>query len=281
MQISEMQAKSILVKSNLPEADYVINCYVGCSFACSYCYASFMGRLVGKKISDWGQYVYAKTNAPDLLEKDIRKLKDEGKDISIFFSSVTDAFQPAEERYSLTKKCLEVIADYGFRGKVSILTKSPTVLKAIPVLKKLENVEVGMTITSTEDQVSRYFEKFAPNVTARIDALATLNAEGIETYAFIGPLLPHFVADKEKLRKLLGAIRNAGTTKLFMEHINLSPYIRDRMLSELKDVNPEFLDRFYCSQSKDYMHELDMIIENLLKEHQFHSMKCRVFHHND
>src|SRR3989338_6288522 len=113
MEIKEIQAKTILVKSKLPESDYVINCYTGCSFACSYCYASFMGRFVGKNISDWGEYVYAKINAPELLKKELPKLKDKGKNVTILLSSVTDPFQAAEAKYKLSEKCLTVLADYG------------------------------------------------------------------------------------------------------------------------------------------------------------------------
>ncbi len=54
MDIQEIQAKSILTKTTLKDADfdYSINPYIGCRFGCIYCYASFMSRFVGKKISD-------------------------------------------------------------------------------------------------------------------------------------------------------------------------------------------------------------------------------------
>ena len=69
MDFKEITAKTILVRCGIPGIDYVINPYIGCRFACKYCYASFMGRFVGKTIYDWGQYVYAKVNAPELLKK--------------------------------------------------------------------------------------------------------------------------------------------------------------------------------------------------------------------
>ncbi len=269
MEIKEIQVKSILVKSNLPETDYVINAYTGCRFGCSYCYASFMGRFVNKKIEDWGDYVYAKINAPELLEKELLKLKNKGKGITILLSSVTDPFQGAEVKYKLSEKCLKILADYGFEGTISILTKSPLVLNVMPILKKLKNVDVGITITSTDDKVSNYFEKDAPKASSRINTLEKLNKEGIKTYAFLGPLLPHFVAEKDKLKEVLDAISKAGTSRLFIEHINLSPYIKNRMLSELKDVDSEFLKKFYSSQSKDYREELNKTIHKLLKNYNF------------
>ena len=105
-EVKEIIAKSILVPSKLPECDFVINPYTGCRFGCSYCYASFMGRFVDKPISEWGNYVYAKINAPELLKKETMKLKDKGKGKTILLSSVTDPFQGLEAKYKLSEKCL-------------------------------------------------------------------------------------------------------------------------------------------------------------------------------
>ena len=138
MEVKEVQAKHILVKCGIPGIDFVINPYTGCSFACKYCYASFMGRFVGKQITDWGDYVYAKVNAPALLIKDIKRLKNKGAGKEIFISSVTDPYQGLEVKYKLTRRCLEVLADFRFEGVVSILTKSDLVTRDIDVFKKLK-----------------------------------------------------------------------------------------------------------------------------------------------
>ena len=118
-----------------------------------------------------GYYVFVKKNAVELLRHDLKALKNKGKDKTVFFSSVTDPYQGVEAKYKLTRSCLEVLVENQFAGEVSILTKSALVKRDIDVLKKLKNVEVGFTITSTDDAVSRYFEKFAPNVTDRLKAM--------------------------------------------------------------------------------------------------------------
>ena len=266
MEIKEITSKSILTPSKLPDADYVINPYTGCGFGCTYCYASFMGRYVGKDIADWGEYLYAKINAPELLKQDLKRLKNKGKGKSIFFSSVTDPYQGMEAKYQLTQKCLEVLLEWGFEGKLSILTKSQLVLRDLGLLKQFSNVEVGLTITSTDDAVSRYFEKKAPNVSDRLEALKKLNHEGISTYAFVGPLLPHFVADPEKLNTVFQAIAETGTTELYVEHINLSKYILDRLKIEMTDMDPKILTTFYSSQHKNYREELSELVLELVKK---------------
>lgn len=104
-EVKEIQAKSILSKTALKDADfdYSVNPYYGCRFGCVYCYASFMSRFVGKNIADWGNFVFAKVNAPELLEKEIKRLPDKGKGKVIWFSSVTDPYQGLEAKYELIR----------------------------------------------------------------------------------------------------------------------------------------------------------------------------------
>lgn len=281
MEIKEVQAKSILTPSKLPDTDYVINPYTGCAFGCTYCYASFMGRFVGKTTNDWGDYVYVKTNAAELLEKDLKKLKNKGKGISILFSSVTDPYQGMEAKHQLTRRCLEVLVDYGFEGVLSILTKSHMVIRDIDLLKKLKNVEVGFTITSTDDKISRYFEKKAPNVSQRLDAMKELNSEGIKTYVFVGPLLPHYVSEPEVLDELFKQIADTGTKELYVEHINLSKYILDRLKREMPDLDKEIMDKFYSSKKSEYRDELNEIILSLVKKYNLKLRLGATIYHKD
>jgi len=284
MDFRETQAKGILSKCGIPGIDYVINPYTGCRFGCTYCYASFMGRFIeGKGVKDWGEYVFAKTNAPELLKKELQTKfkKDKGKGIEIFLSSVTDPYQGVEAKYKITRQCLEAIADFGFEGYVSILTKSDLVTRDIDVFKRLKHVVVGMTVTSTDDSISKYFEKFAPKVSLRFKALKTLNEAGIGTYAFIGPLLPHYVADKSELEKVFKKLAEIGTKDIFVEHLNLSKYIRGRLVSEMGGAEPEIIQKFYDSQSEDYREALNEIVMELVKKYDMNLLKGEVIFHKE
>lgn len=104
-----IEAKSMLVKSKLPDADYVVNPYVGCDFACLYCYASFMGRFVNEPFRNWGNYLYAKINGVTVFEADLRRIRAKGQAPSILMSSVTDPYQGAESKFRITRGILEVL----------------------------------------------------------------------------------------------------------------------------------------------------------------------------
>src|SRR5438046_7862039 len=242
----EIEAKSIRVRSKLPDAEYAVNPYTGCVFGCHYCYASFAGRFVGEPIGDWGNYVYAKINAVPLFEVELAKLRRAGRAPSILLSSVTDAYQGAEKKYRLTRGILGVLAREPYPGVVSILTKSPLVLRDADLLATIPRAHVGLTVTTTDDRLSRFLEVRAPLASRRLRTLAELHAAGIQTYAFLGPLLPHFRYDPGAMDAAFAGIAQTGVSSVFVEHINLRPYIKRRLLHALQpeppDVQQVYLD---------------------------------------
>ncbi len=266
--IKEIQAGSILQKSGLPDVDWVVNPYTGCRFACKYCYAAFVGRFRHKG-ERWGSYVDIKLNAPQLLRTELsRKLnKLKTHDIgTIFFSSVTDPYQGLEAKYKLTRQCLEVLIDLKYTGKISILTKSHLVTRDIDLFQKLPTIEVGLTVTSTGDPISQYLETYASPHQIRLETLQKLHYARIMTYAFVGPLLPHFVYHKNDLARLLQEIKATGVSYIYLEHINLSPYIRERLFKHLAQDYPEEINKFKQALSQDYRTELDIYLHQITRE---------------
>lgn len=181
MIVNEIHSKTILSKSKVH--DYVINPYVGCQHACSYCYARFMKRFTGHK-EPWGGFVDVKINAVDLLRVEIGKKKP----ASVWVSGVCDPYQPLEGKYKLTRGCLEILAQHDW--PVIIQTRSPLVLRDIDILKEARSFEVGLTIPTADDAIRRLFEPNAPPITERLRALDELHRAGIKTYAMIAPMLP-------------------------------------------------------------------------------------------
>ena len=281
MKVVETEAKSILVRSKLPDAEYVVNPYTGCVFGCHYCYASFAGRFVGEPIGSWGNYVYVKINAVPLFERELAKLRRAGRAPSILLSSVTDAYQGAEKRYRLTRGILEVLAREPYPGVVGILTKSPLVLRDVDLLAAIPRSQVGLTVTTTDDRLSRFLELRAPLASRRLETLAALNARGVETYAFVGPLLPHFRYDRVALDAIFSGLARAGVRSLYVEHISLRPYIQQRMQRALRSAPPEVQAVYRDARSDEHRQALDTIVSELLAKHGLTLRLSRVLYHQD
>lgn len=202
MKIKEIRAKNILSKSKV--FDYALNPYIGCQHDCSYCYARFMKRFTGHR-ENWGEFVDVKINAPELLIVEIRK-KRVGR---VWVSGICDPYQPIEEKYELTKICLEILMKNDW--PVTIQTKSPLVLRDLELLKKFKEIEVGFTITTADEEIRKIFEMRAPPIEERLKALAILHSEGIKTFAMIAPILP---GTEGLVNKLKGKIDYAMIDKM-------------------------------------------------------------------
>lgn len=265
--IKEVQAKSIIGATKVPSADYVINPYTGCQFGCMYCFASFMGRFVGEKNEDWGNYVYVKTNAVELMEKDILRLMKKDPHPRIAISTVTDPYQGVENKYHLTRGILQTFANHNYQGRVSVLTKSPLILQDIVILKRIPNIEVGITITTPDDTLSRFLEVNAPTSSARLNALKKLNEAGIDTYVFVGPFLPHMKHKPELIDALFSKIKAAGTNKVKIEFLNLPSYVRSKMKEVIKGESKEIQEIYKNSQMESYRKELETIIRKYLDKY--------------
>ena len=181
MNIREIRAQNILSKSQI--YDYALNPYVGCRHSCVYCYAKFMKRFSGHK-EPWGKFVDVKINAPELLEREVRKKK-VGR---VWISGVCDPYQPLERKYMITRKCLGILAEVGW--PFTIQTKSPLVLRDLEIIRRSKDAEVCFTITTADERIRKIFESAAPTSAKRIEALERLHSEGIRTLAMIAPILP-------------------------------------------------------------------------------------------
>jgi len=181
MVLKEIHARSILVKSQV--FDYVVNPYIGCQHSCVYCYARFMRRFTRHK-EPWGEFVDAKINAPALLRHEIDR-KPPGR---VWVSGVCDPYQPLESKYELTRKCLEILVEYG--RPITVQTKSPLVLRDLDLLRRGDKIEVCLSVSTADERIRNLFEPGAPSIERRIEALEELHLAGIRTYAMIAPMLP-------------------------------------------------------------------------------------------
>jgi len=196
---------------------YTANLYKGCTHGCVYCYAPSLTHDERR----WGSYVDVKVNAPGILEKELRGLrKDE-----VFLSSASDPYQPVEARYGITRRCLEVLLRH--RYPVSILTRSPLVLRDLDLLKKLDWVRVGMSITSVP---VRRFEPGVPPLQRRIDTLRKLSKAGISTWVSLAPVIPGILL--VDFDELFEELSSAGVSSVSFNVLRFAGYEESRLMFE-------------------------------------------------
>jgi DNA repair photolyase len=177
VRVIERKAKSLYTRSGIPGVDWTVNQYVGCAFACKYCYAKFLTRW--KHYGMWGGWVEVKINAPELARKRVK-----GR---VVMSTVSDPYQPIEAELKLTRRVLRYMDK---RNELSILTKSPLVTRDIDLFKLFDRIEVGLTINGFTGREKALFEPLTPVHEARIDALKVLKEAGLRTYVFVSPIIP-------------------------------------------------------------------------------------------
>lgn len=255
MKIKLIQCKNLLTKSRLPEVDYCINPYIGCSHKCVYCYSRFMKRFT-KHTEPWGDFVDVKTNASEVLEKELERNPKKG---TVLLGSVTDAYQSLESKYKLTRAILKVLLKYDF--PISILTKSDLVIRDIDLLKRFKDCEVGFTITTLDKEVSKDFEPYSSRPQQRLDALEELHRIGITTYVFIGPILPRIT----NLREIFKVIKEK-TDFVMAETLNMKCGNRQDIRSLLERKYPHLIPIYESGFDKSYWDQIEKEIRKLSRE---------------
>jgi DNA repair photolyase len=235
--VKEVLCKTILTASGIDGVDYAINPYTGCGHACAYCYATFMKRFTGHT-EEWGTFVDVKVNAAQVLARQLQRAKPG----TISLSTVTDAYQPLEEGYGVTRACLQALS--GYDHPLTILTKSPLVLRDLDLLTQLPRVEVAFTITTLDDAIRQQFEPGASPVDARLDALHALATAGIPTWAFCGPLLPLLSDSDEQISALFAALKRARVGSVLVDSLNLRGAAQGRIRQVLNDHHPALIEPY-------------------------------------
>ncbi|PIS09466.1 radical SAM protein [Candidatus Beckwithbacteria bacterium CG10_big_fil_rev_8_21_14_0_10_34_10] len=265
MKIKEIQVKSVLVKSNLPESDFVINPYLGCLNTCAYCYARFMKRFTGHK-EPWGSFVDVKINALEILEKELKKFKGVRKKYSLCLSSVTDPYQKVEEKFKLTRGILELLVEYPC-FEVEIITKSDLVLRDLDILGNIRKKKVVLSLGVLEDDKAKWIEPNASLPSQRIKALEKIKAEDIKTSAFISPILP-FITDLDLIfRALKGKV-----DEVFGETFNRRGANFTNLAKVLKAKFPGVLEEYkrlyFSNEYKDYLRKTKKEFYEKAKKHR-------------
>lgn len=270
MLVKEIECKSILTPTTLKSLDYTINPYFGCTHGCVYCYCRELSRRFHKHEEPWGEFIDVKKNAADILRKDLRK-NPQG---IVWLSSTTDAYQPIEDKYKLTRGLLEGLLDSQL--KVDILSKGALVTRDIDLFKRFgDRITVGFTINTLDDSFRKHSEPGAAPIGKRIEQLAQLRDEGVPRYASFGPVFPEFT-DAEALFK---TFKELGITYTFTESFNTRGENWTEVKRILEQNYPELLPKyeriFFDKDEKARWHgELQKQIDSLSQKY---GIKCDTY----
>lgn len=204
MQANKVTAKTILNPTGgfLSAYTHTTNPYHGCQLGMglcgSYCYARTLVKGVKGETRVWGTYVDAKINAADLYRMEYARIRNNGKPLRIFMSSVTDPYIPIENELMITRKLLEAMVEMPPDG-LAVQTHTPNVLRDLALFRELDklcNLSVQISIeTDMENSDLGMFDtrvnfRHVYSVQSRMEALYTLKNAGIFAVAAISPLLP-------------------------------------------------------------------------------------------
>ena len=202
--------RRIIARNDSPDVgfDFSVNPYRGCEHGCIYCYARPTHEYLGLSAGlDFESKIFVKEDAPELLRRELGAKS--WKPATIVLSGVTDPYQPVERKLGITRRCLEVLAD--FRNPVSIITKNHLVTRDIDILAQLaeENAAaVNLSVTSLDPVLQRRMEPRTSSPARRLAAIEQLSRAGIPVGVMVAPIIPG-LTDHE-LPAILRAVADAG-----------------------------------------------------------------------
>jgi DNA repair photolyase len=248
-----------------------INPYIGCEFGCTYCYARDThrwameradGRTGGRadesnervltdrppdRLPAWEAFekeILVKTEVAEVLARTLNPARMAGH--SLVIGTATDPYQPAERRFRLTRRILEVLRSYHGLS-IGIITKSSLVTRDIDLLHALSKhneVTVNISLATADSRLARRLELRSPVPGARLRALRRLTESGIHAGLLVAPIVPGITDDWAGLARLMEAAKEAGARYVVGSALRLGPAARHRFLPHLEREFPELAERY-------------------------------------
>ncbi|MBL85329.1 MAG: radical SAM protein [Winogradskyella sp.] len=235
--------KTIVNKVESPDVGmaYSMNMYQGCEHGCIYCYArnshEFWGFSAGL---DFERKILVKKDAPKLLENLLKKKS--WKAHTIVMSGNTDCYQPAEQKFQLTKQCLEVFLKY--KHPVGIITKNALILRDIEILRALAKdnlIAVNISITSLSEDTRRILEPRTATIKRRLQTVKELSDNGIPVNVMLAPIIPSI--NSHEILPMAKAVSESGALSIAHTVVRLNGAIGEIFTDWIKKKMPDRADK--------------------------------------
>jgi len=233
------RAVRIVSRNDSPDIPFnqSINPYQGCEHGCVYCYArpthAWLGLSPGL---DFERQVYAKTNAAELLRRELSQPGYVPEPVAI--GANTDPYQPAERTQRVTRSVIEVLAEA--KLPFTVTTKSALVVRDLDLLAPLAAqglVRVFVSLPTLDPALARILEPRAPTPARRLQAMAELARAGVHVGVFVSPVIP--ALNDRHLEQVLTAAREAGAQSASSILLRLPLEVRDLFVQWLQQHFPE------------------------------------------
>ncbi len=243
----EVRAKSALNK--VPERSampfrWTVNPYRGCSHACVYCYArpthTYLGFNAGR---DFEKEIVVKVNVPEVLRAELGRPSWKREHVAL--GTNTDPYQWVESRYKLMPGIWEALRDAA--NPCSVLTKSPLLLRDLPLLQEIAartSVTANLSVPTLDVTAWRASEPHTPHPRARLEAVAELNRAGIRTGVLVAPLMPGINDDPRQVDAILQAATEAGATGVAGAALHLRGEVRGVFMEWLRAYRPDLVEHY-------------------------------------
>jgi len=256
LEVYEDASREILSRNDSPDVGFTwsVNPYRGCLHACAYCYArpyhEYLGFGAG---TDFDTRVVVKPRAPELLRAAFERRSWRGEVVA--FAGGTDAWQPLEASWRLTRGCLEACVEY--RNPVTVVSKAALLERDVDLLLRLRRearCSVAVSLPYLDERVARALEPLAPAPARRLRTLAALAAAGLEPTVLVAPVIPGL---DDELPRVLEAAREAGARAAGWQLLRLPGPVREVFAARLREALPERADRILHLVRQSRQGELD------------------------
>ena len=255
-------AKSLITYNDSPDVGFNagINPYRGCEHGCIYCYARPSHEFLGFSLGlDFETNIFVKEDAPELLRHELGSTDYKPQTIAI--SGNTDCYQPAERRFELTRRCLQVLAE--FKNPVGVVTKNYLVTRDIDILKesaKWNGALVAVSITTLDPELKRVMEPRTSEPKLRLRAIEELSKEGIPTVVMVAPVIPGLT--EHELPNIIQAAADMGARS--------AGYIMLRLPYGVSDIFTRWLERYFPDRKDKVLNRIRSVRGGNLNSARFH-----------